>query len=185
VAFALITGSNAQSFEVVGETEVTVGTWWAYTFINAPFPADDIIIWDVTNATCTYQAQLSHHNHVLIKPTSEGHFWVSAYHPANPVCYDDLYVEVSDDYVQPPQPPSPPTISGASSADVYDVESYSMPSGKDDYDWTLPYGVSHVQEYGNIKVVRFTSAGNRTIEGKYKEDGAWSSVGYKTVSVSY
>ena len=84
----------------------------------------------------------------------------------------------------PPVPPTP-TISGASSVGIYDVEAYTMPSGKQDYEWTLPYGVSHVQEYSNIKVVRFTSTGNRTIEGKYKEGGVWSEIGYKSVSVSY
>jgi hypothetical protein len=59
-----------------------------------------------------------------------------------------------------------------------------MPSGKQAYEWNLPYGAGSVQQYNNINVIQFYFSGPKTIQGRYKEDGLWSSWGYKTVYVN-
>jgi hypothetical protein len=97
--------------------------------------------------------------------------------------WETVLVNASDP--TPPQPPAAPTISGAST--LYGskpiISSYSQPSGKQSYEWNLPYGTYSVQQYNNIKVIGFSSSGYRTIQGRYKEGGVWSSWGYKSVTV--
>jgi len=183
VLFAVIASSMAQ-FTITGPTTVyedDISVWYpanlpsGTTYVrmhagnftgNISFPEDE------------YQFDL-----YRMTPSGTGSFILSAQaEPGDETVYSGrIYV------VENPNPPVPPTptITGDGTVSVYDVEAYSQPSGKQDYEWIMPFsGCYHVQEYNNIKVIGFTAAGNRTLRGRYKENGVWSEYGNKSIVVS-
>jgi hypothetical protein len=185
--------SKAQySATINGPATAGVGYWNTYTVSTSGVNVNyyDYQIWNINAATFTYEVDYPETGVVKIKPTSEGSaiLWISLIDGEARYPNLEAYLIIDAEVYVPPSYIPPPTISGPSTDYEGTTAAYSMPSGKQAYEWILPfYGVTHVQQYNNIKVVYFEnvpgSGQQRTIQGRYKVDGEWSEYGSKTTIV--
>jgi hypothetical protein len=173
--------ANGQSLSITGQSTALVGYGNDYSVAVTGTDKDnyEYFAWDVNSATFDYDYQVTGFAQLEITPNEEGTatLWCTL------VDFDAVYPTISASlqieakvYVPPSYIP-PPTISGPSTAyegttsilfDAFRETSLSNGS--------LPfYGVTHVQQYNNIKVVYFEdvpgSGQQRTIQGRYKVDG--------------
>jgi hypothetical protein len=178
--------ANGQSLSITGPSTALVGYGNDYSVAVTGTDKDnyEYFAWDVNSATFDYDYQVTGFAQLEITPNEEGTatLWCTLvdFDAVYPTISASLQIEAKE-YVPPSYIP-PPTISGPSTAYEGSTRSYSMPSGKQAYEWILPfYGVTHVQQYNNIKVVYFEvvpgSGQQRTIQGRYKENGYWSEYG--------
>jgi hypothetical protein len=184
VLFAVAASSMAQTFQITGPTTVygDISVWYVE---NEPAGTDYTRMYcSVVSGNVTYPEDEYQFDHYRITPSGTGTIRLVAQAEWGGQWTNYFYVTV----VENPNPPVPPTpsIGGANNVTVNSTEAYSMPSGKQDYEWIMPFsGCYHVQEYNNLKVIGFTSPGNRTLKGRYKEGGVWSEYGIKNIVVSY
>jgi hypothetical protein len=186
LTFALFASASAQ-VGVSGPTTIYEGeiSVWYPTVTPPGTQYVRMTANNIRDGVITWPENLYQFDEYRMTPSGTGKFLICAQaEPSNEFIYFGwVYV------VENPTPPHPvPSISGPSTAYEGSTASYSMPSGKQAYEWILPYyGVSHVQQYNNIKVVYFQnvpgSGQQRTIQGRYKENGYWSEYGSKTTTV--
>jgi len=181
VLFAVVLSANAQ-LSITGPTSVYEGRISVWYPTNLPAGTTYVrmhagnVQGDITWPENEYQF-----DQYRMTPSGTGRFILSAQaEPSNEFVYYGWVYVIED---PAPVPPTP-TISGDTYVSNYSTEAYSMPSGKQDYEWIMPFsGCYHVQEYNNIKVIGFNATGNRTLKGRYKQGGVWSEYGIKNIVV--